>query len=642
MSALPRTDPPRPGEPVRPAAALRDRLGDFTTDARLLLLTPMAAVVGVLGALVAVALVWLIGTVTNLVYYHRFASDLVSPAGNRLGLLAVLVPMAGGLIVGLMARFGSDRIRGHGIPEALEAILIGRSRMQAKVAVLKPLSSAIAIGTGGPFGAEGPIIMTGGALGSLFAQAFHLSAAERKTLLVAGAAAGMSAIFATPLAAVLLAVELLLFEWKPRSFIPVAAASAMAAALRVPLLGAGPIFPVAIHATLPWRELALSLLIGLAAGFASGGVTWLVYACEDLFGRLPLHTMWWPVIGGAVVGLGGLIYPRALGVGYDTIADLLRGNLAGSLLPGLLITKALIWAVALGSGTSGGVLAPLLIMGGTLGALEAQWIHPAEAGLWAMISMAAMMGGTMRSPLTAVAFMLELTGDIAVLPGLLIACSAAHGVTVLLMRRSILTEKVARRGHHVMREYIVNPLARIRVADVMNRVPVTLPADVTIGGVLGRLAAGDSTLSHRPSWPVVDGHGALVGITTRAGLMAAAERIGPDAKLREAAVPSRTVGHPDEILDDAVARMARRGVGLLPIVERPASGRLVGLLGGAEIATAWHRLMEEDQMREVGWLTGRMRLLRRNVRRALVHAGHYESLADDEESSVVPKGPPHD
>ncbi len=259
-----------------------DRLRDFSTNKRLLLITPMAALVGVISALVAYVLVWLIGLITNLAYYHRFSTKLISPADNQLGLAAVLVPMAGGLIIGLMARYGSEKIRGHGIPEAMEAILIGRSRMSAKVALLKPLSSAISIGTGGPFGAEGPIIMTGGALGSLFAQAFHLSPAERKTLLVAGAAAGMAAIFATPLAAVLLAVELLLFEWKPRSFIPVAAAAAVAAALRVPCWAPGPIFPVAAHAPLSWQELSFSLAVGILAGFGSGVLTWLVYTAEDL------------------------------------------------------------------------------------------------------------------------------------------------------------------------------------------------------------------------------------------------------------------------------------------------------------------------------------------------------------------------
>jgi H+/Cl- antiporter ClcA len=275
----------------------RDGLADFSTDRRVLVLSGLAAGIGVAAALVASALVWLIAVITNLAYYQRFSSQFVSPAGNHLGGWAVLVPMIGGLVIGLMARYGSEKIRGHGIPEALEAILIGRSRVEPKVAVLKPVSSAISIGTGGPFGAEGPIIMTGGAVGSLIAQLFHLSSAERKTLLVAGAAAGMAAIFATPMAAVLLAIELLLFEWKPRSFIPVAVASVVAAVVRVPLLGAGPIFPVPGHAVLGAETLGFAVVVGLLAGLASGLLTALVYACEDLFAKLPVHWMWWPIIG---------------------------------------------------------------------------------------------------------------------------------------------------------------------------------------------------------------------------------------------------------------------------------------------------------------------------------------------------------
>jgi chloride channel protein, CIC family len=603
---------------AEPPVRRPDRLGDFTADPRLIVLSLMAIVVGTISALVAAALVWLIGTVTNLVYYHRFASELVSPAANQLGPWAVLVPMAGGLIVGLMARYGSDRIRGHGIPEAMEAILIGRSRMSAKVAILKPISSAISIGTGGPFGAEGPIIMTGGACGSLFAQGFHLSAAERKTLLVAGAAGGMAAIFAAPLASVLLAVELLLFEWKPRSFIPVAAASAMAAALRVPLLGSGPIFPVALHTALPWRELALSLPLGIVAGFCSGGVTWLVYTCEDLFERLPFDKMWWPVIGGAVVGLGGLIQPRVLGVGYDTIADLLRGQLAGTLPLVLLVIKAVIWAVALGSGTSGGVLAPLLIMGGAVGSVEAHLIRPDETGLWAMMSMAAMMGGTMRSPLTAVAFMLELTGDLAVLPGLLIACAAAHAVTVLYMRRSILTEKVARRGYHVTREYSVSPLSRMRVENVMERNVPTLPAETGLASLEKRLAEGDPALGHRYAWPITDGNSALVGLVTRGDLSRARTR--PDAaeiSVLQAGSSRLIVAYPDELLEEAIARMARAGIGRLLVVDRDQPSRLLGYLGRTGIADAWRELLEEEEVREAGWITSRFRLLRRNVRRVL-------------------------
>src|SRR6266446_5480952 len=293
---------------------VEDRLADFTRDKRVLVLSWMALIIGALSAVVAYALVWLIAVITNLAFYRRWSSVFQSPDHHHLGFQMVLVPVIGGLIIGLMARYGSEKIRGHGIPEALEAILIGRSRMEARVAVLKPLSSALSIGTGGPFGAEGPIIMTGGAFGSLFAQGFHLSAAERKTLLVAGAAGGMAAIFATPVAAVLLAVELLLFEWKPRSFIPVASAAAVAGALRIPLLGAGPLFPVTPHSTLSVTSLLGSVVVGLAAGAAATLVTTLLYGVEDAFARLPIHWMWWPAIGGIFVGVGGLLEPRALGV----------------------------------------------------------------------------------------------------------------------------------------------------------------------------------------------------------------------------------------------------------------------------------------------------------------------------------------
>ncbi len=527
-----------------------DRLGDFTADRRVLTLTGMAAMIGVISAFVALALLQLIGFFTHLFYYHALDSRLVSPADNRLGVWALLVPIVGGLIVGLMARYGSERIRGHGIPEALEAILIGQSRMSARVAVLKPLSSAIAIGTGGPFGAEGPIIMTGGALGSLFGQAFHLSPAERKTLLVAGAAGGMAAVFGTPLAATLLAVELLLFEWKPRSFIPVACAAAVAGALRVPLLGAGPLFPVPPHAALTAGGLVIALGLGIAAGFGSGLLTWLVYACEDLFRKVPIHWMWWPLLGGAVIGLGGLLYPRALGVGYDTIHDLLTGQLVGVALVGLMVTKAVIWAVALGSGTSGGVLAPLLIMGGALGALEAHWIPSGDPGLWAALSMGAMMGGTMRSPFTAVAFMVELTHDVNVLPGLLVACVAADAVTVLLMKRSILTEKVARRGYHVTREYIANPLHLLRVQDVME------PPVLQVGA--------------RPP----------------------------------------AVSYPDELLDHALTKMLEHEVDLLPVVNRGEPEQVVGYVARDGILAAWVQFARDEGRREPGWLAAQFRKVR--------------------------------
>lgn len=584
------------------AERVEDRLADFTRDRRILLLSLMALVIGALSAVIAKLLVLLIAIFTNITFYQRFSTEFLSPTNHHLGAFVILAPVIGGLIIGLMARYGSEKIRGHGIPEALEAILFGRSRMEAKVAVLKPLSSAISIGTGGPFGAEGPIIMTGGAIGSLVAQMFHLSAAERKTLLVAGAAGGMSAIFNSPVAAVLLAVELLLFEWRPRSFIPVAIASAVAAVLRVPLLGAGPIFPTHAHQALGAEGLTIAFIVGISAGLASGLLTAIVYACEDLFGKLRLHWMWWPAIGGLFVGIGGWLDPRVLGVGYDTIHSLLRGEMIGAAVIGLLIGKALVWSISLGSGTSGGVLAPLLIMGGALGAIEARWIPIGDAGLWAMICMAAMMGGTMRSPLTAMIFTLELTHDLDVLPALLISCIAAHAVTVLLLRRSILTEKVARRGFHVTREYSVDPLAALRVGEVMDRHPPTIPASMKVTDLSDRIARHDPELIARQGTLIVDGERNLAGIITRGDLVRALEQLPENATVLEAGTRNLIVAYPDEILGEAVARMVRNDIGRLPVVERHNPHQLIGYLGRASVMTARLRRLEEEHDREVGWL----------------------------------------
>jgi len=584
------------------AERIEDRLSDFTRDKRILLLSAMAVVVGLASAFVAKALVWLIAVFTNLTFYQRFSSDFVSPTNHHLGPFVIFAPVVGGLIIGLLARYGSEKIRGHGIPEALEAILFGRSRMDVRVAVLKPLSSAISIGSGGPFGAEGPIIMTGGAIGSLFAQLFHLSAAERKTLLVAGAAGGMSAIFNAPVAAVLLAVELLLFEWRPRSFVPVAIGSAVAAVMRVPLLGSGAIFPVTVHAPLGAEGLMIAFLVGITAGLASGGLTWLVYLCEDLFSKLPIHWMWWPAIGGLFVGIGGYFDPRVLGVGYDTIHALLKGELVGAVVIGLLLGKALVWSISLGSGTSGGVLAPLLIIGGALGAIEGRFITLGDPGLWAMISMAALMGGTMRSPLTAMIFTLELTHDLNLLPALLVACIAAHALTVLWLRRSILTEKVARRGFHVSREYSVDPLAVLRVGEVMDRNPPTVPALMKVSELSDLIANGDPDLSHRQGTLIADEDGNLAGIITRGDLVRALEKSPDGCTVVEAGSQNLIVAFPDEILHEAVTRMVRHDIGRLPVVRRDNPRKLMGYLGRASVMTARLRRHEEEHHREAGWL----------------------------------------
>ncbi len=446
-------------------------LRDFTVDKRVWLLSGVSMVIGVCATIFAVVLLRCIAFSTNLFYYHRFSFAAVSPAGSGLGLWMVAVPVVGGLLVGVIARFGSDKIRGHGIPEAIEAILLRRAKVDAKIAVLKPLSAAIAIGSGGPFGAEGPIIMTGGAVGSLIGQWLHVTDAERTTLLVAGAAAGMSATFDTPVAAVLLAVELLLFEWRPRSLVPVALASATAGLLRVYWLGEGPLFsmPALLRVHSPGVMVG-ALLLGALVGLLAAGMSRMMYAFEDLFERLPIHWMWWPAIGGIGIGIGGLFFPRGLGVGYDNIAELLRGAAPIGLIVGILVFKSLMWAFSLGSGTSGGVLAPLLMIGGAMGALAAHVAQaPVEAqAFWALLGMGAMLAGSLGVPLTAMMFSLEVTHCLPALLPLVVACVASYLVTSLLMPRSILTEKLSRRGYHLSREYGVDPLELVLVREVMS------------------------------------------------------------------------------------------------------------------------------------------------------------------------------
>ncbi|HZS77917.1 MAG TPA: chloride channel protein [Ktedonobacteraceae bacterium] len=607
------------------------KLGDFTTTPRTALISLFAIFIGAAGAVIALILLRLIGLFTNLFFFQRWRFDLVSPAGNHLGIFEILVPVIGALIIGIMARYGSERIRGHGIPEAIEAILINGSKVEPKVAILKPLSSAISIGSGGPFGAEGPIIMTGGAFGSMIAQFFHLTSVERKTLLVAGAAAGMSATFASPVAAVLLAVELLLFEWKPRSLIPVALASAAAAIIRRYIIGMGPLFPTPPHPAFIGPVGMLScVLVGLLAGALSSLLTVAVYASEDAFRKLPIHWMWWPAIGGLVIGLGGLIYPQALGVGYDTIGALLQGKFTLQLIVGVLFVKSIIWSVSLGSGTSGGVLAPLLMMGGALGGLESFFLPNLGAGFWPLISMGAILGGTMRSPFTGIIFVLELTHDVNVLLPLLIAVMIAHGFTVLFMRRSILTEKVSRRGYHLSREYAIDPLEIIFVREAMRTNIAALPDTISQADLTKILHSRRDGSQLQRLYPVLDTEGNLKGVVTRNDLIhlqsgqvkapdgsweqpdgasavaVANGKAAPEASSQQQAqaMPLQllrvkpVVAYPDEPLRAVVYRMAETGFTRFPVVARDNPRKLLGMISLNDLLKARVRSLEEERRRE--------------------------------------------
>jgi H+/Cl- antiporter ClcA len=562
---------------------VHDTLRDFTADRRLLVLSAMAIVTGSFGAGAAWVLRKLIALVTNFAYFHVYSTATTYLSHAKLGPVSILIPIVGGLIVGLMARYGSPKIRGHGIPEALEAILIGQSRIEPKVAALKPLSSAIAIGTGGPFGAEGPIIMTGGALGSLFAQFFHLSSAERKTLLVAGAAAGMTAIFGTPVAAVLLAIEVMLFEWKPRSFVPVVVSAIVAMAWRPWLVGAWPLFPHSGIPAMPWWGLALCAGVGVVAGLQSAITTGGLYWVEELFEKLPLHWMWWPALAGIVVGIGGLIDPAALGVGYDNIQALINGSVLIHAALALLVVKGVIWVIALASGTSGGTLAPLLMMGGAVGALEAHILPFGGAGFWALIAMAAVLGGTLRCPLTATVFAIELTGDLGVMPAVLVACVASFAVTVLIMRRSILTERLARRGRHLTYEYTVDPFEVMRVSEIMTQPVATLPGRMSTEAAIAFFDTENGIKRHK-SYPVIDDAGSVVSVVSRADVLRWSREGWPKGQTLEERpeVGEVFVGFSDELVGHLADRMASADIGRVPIVDR-TTGNLAGLVARRDL-----------------------------------------------------------
>ncbi|HEY3463567.1 MAG TPA: chloride channel protein [Amycolatopsis sp.] len=572
------------GTPPQPRAT---HLGDFQVRPRMLLITLLAVPVGAAASLAALGLLKLIGLITNLVFYQRFDTALVAPGGSAHPWWLVLTaPVAGALVIGVLARFGSEKIRGHGMPEAIEAILTGESKVAPRVAVLKPVSAAISIGTGGPFGAEGPIIMTGGAVGSILAQLLHLSADERKTLLVAGAAGGMAATFNAPLASILLAVELLLFEWRPRSFVPVAAAVLTSTLCRGFLLGTDPVFGLPAAPAPGAVADVLALVPGITGGLLAIAATALVYLAEDGFARLPIHWMWWPAIGGLVIGAGGLVEPRALGVGYDVIDQLLTGQATTSLIIGVLVVKTLIWSLSLGSGTSGGVLAPVFMIGAALGAAEGGLLPHVTAGFWAVCGLAAVVGGVMRSPLTGIVFTLELTHAWNDLLPLVVASVSAYAVSVLLLKRSVLTEKIARRRLHLTREYTTDPLETFFAHEVMTANPVVFAHGETVYDALPHTR-------HATLYPVVDGRDRLLGVTTRHALLTCTGRTVADAT-----TPAHALCHPDDTLREVANKLATGHVTQAPVVDRAEPGRVRGVVTLAQLLHARRRDLHEEHHRE--------------------------------------------
>ena len=577
---------------------------------RIVLVSFLAGGIGLVAGCIAFLLYKLIGLFTNVAFYGHFSSAFISPRHNHLGWWVIPIPVIGGLIIGFMAKYGSPKIKGHGIPEAMEAVLLNRSRIQPRVAVLKPISAAIAIGTGGPFGAEGPIIQTGGAIGSLVGQVMHTTAAERKVLLACGAAAGMSATFNTPIAGVILAIELLLFEFKSRSFIPLVTASTLATAVHMQLFGAGPMFSVtSMDFAIP-KALPFYLLLGVICGLVAVGLTRLLYWTEDLFERLPVNELWWPAIGALGLGIIGFFVPRVFGVGYDTISDILNASLGLKLLVLIMLAKAIALVISLGSGTSGGLLAPMFMSSAALGGAVAVLLNnlvPAlhlSPGAFALVAMGAVFGAASRATFAFIIFAFEITRDYnSVLPLMLVSV-IADGISMLLMpRASIMTEKLARRGLRIHQEYEIDVLQHTLVGETMDREAPSIVPTLRIGELADRIARREPEVSRHQASFVMDSEGKLQGIITRGDILRALEK-DPSMTVLDASSQNVVVTYPDETLHDAAAKMLRCNIGRLPVVDRSDDRQVVGYLGRPGIMAARLRRLDEEHVREPGWFRG--------------------------------------
>jgi chloride channel protein, CIC family len=599
-------------DPLYTTAEIRTPAEYEPVDRRTVFITAVALLIAVGAGLAAQLLVALISLVTNAAFYGRISTAFVSPAGgHRSSLVLLLIPVLGALIVGLMARYGSAAIRGHGIPEVMEKVLFGESRIPARVLVLKPLSAAIAIGTGGPFGAEGPIIATGGALGSLAGQVTRITADERKTLLAAGAAAGMAATFGAPVSAVLIAIELLLFEYRARSLIPVALAAAVASAVRIAFSGTAPVFPIPTMEQPSGVALAGYVVLGMFLGLVAALIVSLAYKIEDAFEhfgkRFHVHWMWWPAFGAAVVGVIGLIEPRTLGVGYENIIGAMDGSIVGRALVVLVILKLLSWAVYLGSGTSGGTMAPLFTIGSGLGAWigseAARWapglgVHARMAGL---VGMAAIFAGASHALLTSIVFAFETTRQPVGLLPLLLGCSASYFVALLWNRNSIMTEKLARRGVNVRSEYAVDYLSRILVADVGVRDVMTLRGDHDVGSARDWLGSAGPGTSHQ-GFPVLNGGEKLIGVVTRRDLLD--PQASRTQRIAELVRRPPVVVFDDNTLRDAADQMVIEKVGRLPVVKRGDPRRVIGIISRSDLLSAHAPRLgaERDARRVRSWI----------------------------------------
>ncbi|MFO0789419.1 MAG: chloride channel protein [Pirellulales bacterium] len=593
--------------PVSPALELVADAAQVPTepvlvDWRVVQISLLSIVLGATAAGVSVVFIRLIALVTNVAFFQRISLEMVPPSQNQLGLGMIAVPIVGGLIVGFIARYGSKAIRGHGIPEAMDQVLRNESRIPVRVTLLKPLSAAVAIGTGGPFGAEGPIIATGGALGSLFGQILSTTAQERKTLLAAGAAAGMAATFDSPVSAVLLAIELLLFEYRARSIIPVALASATAAGIHIAVEGSQGIFAMPHVAAPTLLGLAFYAALGCLMGAIAVCITRLIYTLEDGFEeRMPMHWMWWPAIGAIAVGVVGYFEPRTLGVGYANISNSLSGNIAASAALGLGLMKLISWSISLSSGTSGGTLAPLCTIGGALGfaigsAVIALWPGlGADARVAALVGMAALFGGASRAFLASAVFAYETTLEPMGLLPLLVGCTTSYLVSCLMMRHTLMTEKIARRGIRPPTEYVADMLDQILVREFATPNVVALQAGERVERVREWLAAGSADSRHQ-GYPVLDANRVLVGVLTPADIND--PQVLASSFIRDLIQRPPKFVYDDTSVRQAAEHMANHGIGRLPVMSRANPPQLVGILTRSDVVNAFRRTSEQHRRAE--------------------------------------------
>ena len=578
------------------------RTAEEREEARIGLLTLISGGIGFAAGIIAYILYHLIGLLTNLFFYQRIDISFASPQFNKLGLLVVLVPAFGGLVAGLMIKYGSTKIIGHGIPEAIESVLLGKSKIEPKVGVLKALSAAFTIESGQPFGAEGPIIQTGGAFGSFIGQVISVTPSERRILLAAGAGAGMAATFGTPISAVFLVIELLLFEFRVKSLVPVAIASAIGAWMHIYLITPKPLFSTPGYNFGGLNTLPFYILLGVLSGVLGTALSRGLYKSEDLFRKIPLGQPWLPTLGGLIVGAIGFFVPQTLGVGYDVINNIIDAQVAISLALLILVAKAVSWMLSMGSQTSGGTLAPLFTIGSSLGLVFGTGVVTAfpnlgvPPGVFAIAAMAAVFGTASRAPFASIVFALEVTEDYQGVLPVIVTVVIAELVGEYLMADSIMTEKLTRRGLRVRHIYEYNPLRQIRISMLMSPL-VAVDSKESVLELFRKMNDPHHHLARRKRVVVLK-DGKAVGIAERSQLYEGAARADPQLTVAEVCSKSFLTIKENEFGFEALRLMTLNDVAFLVVVDR--DNKPVGYVSRGDLIRAQKDKIADDTIVEKG------------------------------------------